>query len=163
MRPCGPNSARRTLFALLALDYHDHHPQLPQSWPGRFRSVQYRTPCKLCAPVRCQTPTKIHKTHQARLYFARYVTKRRNRDWSPDAPLRRKPQSLPQSICGLFVRAPFFGGSDREPQGSPVRASGCPVDQPVRAAALDWSRVRWFLQTTPAWRPPWLTVPMRAL
>lgn len=38
--------------------------------------------------------------------------------------LRRKPQSLPQSSCGLFVRAPFFGGSDREPQGSPVLAGG---------------------------------------
>jgi len=38
--------------------------------------------------------------------------------------LRRKPQSLPQSTCGLFVRAPFFGGSDREPQGSPVLAGG---------------------------------------
>jgi hypothetical protein len=38
--------------------------------------------------------------------------------------LRRKPQLLPQSPCGLFVRAPFFGGSDREPQGSPVLAGG---------------------------------------
>ena len=40
----------------------------------------------------------------------------------PPKFLRRKPQPLPQSTCGLFVRASFFGGSDREPQGSPVLA-----------------------------------------
>ncbi len=38
--------------------------------------------------------------------------------------LRRKPQISSQRLCGFVVRAPFFGGSGREPQGSPVLAGG---------------------------------------
>jgi len=89
----------------------------------------------------------------ARSYTAPVTQKRRDRDWTPGNPLRCKPQQ-PQRFCGFVVRASFFGGSGGEPRGSPVRASGFPVVQPVRVAASDWTRQRWFLKTEPAGRPP---------
>ena len=55
---------------------------------------------------------------------------------SPTHPLRRKPQSLPQSTCGLFVRASSFwwlGWGAARLAGSRKRF---PVCQPVRAAAI---------------------------
>ena len=49
---------------------------------------------------------------------------------SPTHPLRRKPQSLPQSTCGLFVRASSFwrlGQGAARLAGSRKRVSGLPT------------------------------------
>lgn len=48
----------------------------------------------------------------------------------PTHPLRRKPQSLPQSTCGLFVRASIFwrlGQGAARLAGSRKRVSGTPT------------------------------------
>lgn len=48
----------------------------------------------------------------------------------PTHPLRRKPQSLPQSTCGLFVRASIFwrlGQGAARLAGSRKRVSGRPT------------------------------------
>ncbi len=49
-------------------------------------------------------------------------------------PLRRKPQSLPQSTCGLFVRARFMAARAGSRKARRYAQAG-PVRQPVRAAA----------------------------
>ena len=54
---------------------------------------------------------------------------------------------------------PVFGGSDGGASAPPVLRKRFPVDQPVRAAAPDWSRVRRFLQTELFGGHSWLTLP----
>lgn len=45
-------------------------------------------------------------------------------------------ESRIESLCGFFhARFTNYGGPGGEPQGSPVPLRGCPVRQPVRAAA----------------------------
>lgn len=88
-----------------------------------------------CASARARTGVAWRR------YTARSRTDKCDRVWKPAETLRRKPQ-LPHMVCGFFVRAPTFGGSDGRARALPVSCKSFPVFQPVRAAALVWKRVR---------------------
>ena len=64
------------------------------------------------------------------LYGAGHVRKRRDRDWTPETSLRRKPQSPPQGLrlCRSFLQVLAARRAGASPAGSRKR---CPVDQPV--------------------------------
>lgn len=69
-----------------------------------------------------------------RRYTPFVTSKRRDRDWSPEEVLRRKPQ-FPRRVCGFVIRAPIFGGSTGGRKPGRFRKD-FPVDQPVELPPL---------------------------
>lgn len=87
--------------------------------------------------------TKCLSLLSASCYIGGATPVKRSRAWTPATSLRRKPQSLPQSFCGLFVRALFMvaRAGSREARRFAQAVSGSPTCSSCRP---DWTQCGGF-------------------
>lgn len=70
--------------------------------------------------------------------------KGRDRVWKPDAMFYGGSRRCLHWPCGFLVRAPFLAARTGGRKSCRFLVKGCPVFQPVRAAAIVWKRRRRF-------------------
>ena len=130
MRPCGPTYARKNLQPFLSLILMTHAPNFRS--PGQLVFGLCNTAHASNLPRQFAPKHPPKSTKPTKRVYTSIVTSQKGviGFGSPTHSLRRKPQSLPQSTCGLFVRASKFwrlGQGAARLAGSRKRVSGLPT------------------------------------